>query len=118
MNQDSSERSSSSMAISGDDPTNHRHEAAVSTLLGVQDSELDRFGSNRLDVYLGVSRVGVVVLEFLPDAQGGPQVQYVELIQTPGEAMGLWVRNDPDSGDRQLMVANTYAGIRVYGPAH
>lgn len=79
---------------------------------------LDQVSSNRRYVYLGVSRVGVVVLEFLPDAQGGPQVQFIEIIQTPGEAMGLWIRTDPDSGDHQLMVANTYAGIRVFGPGN
>lgn len=66
-----------------------------------------------LYVYLGASRVGVEVLRFRPGNVTPPRLEHLGIVQVPGEAEGLWIRNDPDSGERQLIVCNSYAGIRI-----
>lgn len=73
---------------------------------------VDRPAGAPLYVYLGVSRVGIVVLEFMPPSQGGPDLIRRRLVQTPGETKGLRIRTDPDSAKRRSMVANAYGGLR------
>ncbi len=65
-------------------------------------------------VYLGVARVGVEVLRFEPAAiDPQARLEYLGIVQTPGETEGLWIRTDPVSGQRQLLIGNTVGGIRV-----
>ncbi len=68
----------------------------------------------QLFVYMGVSRVGVEVHELVVGPGGGLTSSRVDLIQTPGEAEGLWIRR-PAGSDPTLWVANTYGGIRAFG---
>ena len=63
---------------------------------------------------LRASRVGVEVHELVVGPGGGLTSSRVDLIQTPGEAEGLWIRR-PAGSDPTLWVANTYGGIRAFG---
>ncbi len=76
----------------------------------VDDSEQAR---EEVYVYLGASRVGLEVLRFRPGNTSPPRLEPLGIVQVPGEAEGLWIRTDPDSGQRQLMVCNSFAGIRI-----
>lgn len=88
---------------------------ALDTVAWVDSYEAQR---EETYVYLGVARVGVEVLRFEPGAID-PEARLVSLgiVQTPGEAEGLWIRTDPVSGLRQLLIANTVGGIRLLGYA-
>lgn len=43
----------------------------------------------------------------------GPLLEPLGVVQVAGEAGGLWIRNDPVTSQRQLVVGNTYGGIRI-----
>ncbi len=85
---------------------------AIDVATWVDESETPR---EELYVYLGVSRVGIEVLRLAPDAPAGSRLVHLGIVQTPGESEGLWIRTDPDSGQRQLLVANKLGGVRLLG---
>lgn len=53
-------------------------------------------------------------IERIVDGGGGVTFPRIDVIQTPGEAEGLWIRR-PAGGAPTLWVANTYGGIRAFG---
>jgi len=74
---------------------------------------VDQAPNGEVYVYLGVIRVGIQPLRFEPTNPPGQRLVELPLIQTPGESLGLHIRDT--GGTRTLLVGDTLAGVRVYG---
>lgn len=98
-----------------DDFHSDLYSVALDHVEWVDDSEQAR---EEVYAYLGASRVGLEVLRFRPGNTSPPRLEPLGIVQVPGEAEGLWIRTDPDSGERQLMVCNSFAGIRILNYSH
>lgn len=71
---------------------------------------------DELYVYVLVGRVGIEVLQFLPEEDPGDRLQLVDHIEVPYGQGGIKIRTSPgDSTVRTLLVADALNGVRMFG---
>lgn len=106
----------STLSFSDDEPNYLAGLAVDSRLWSVNGGAEEE----HLFIYLGVSRLGVEVLRFDlngANGQGTPGLTKVGVIQTPGDASGLYIQeygpNDPF--EKLLFVGDYDAGFRIFG---